>query len=93
MRSPQVRAQSFSPSIRLSATFTGLASNRFGLQFEVQPHPVTPALYVISIRRTRDLPTDFFFSIRLPSDSTSRWTPLPSAIRLARLTRVWDFHP
>ena len=60
MRSPQVRAQSFSPSIRLSATFTGLASNRFGLQFEVQPHPVTPALYVISIRRTRDLPTDFF---------------------------------
>ena len=38
------------------------------------------ALYKVSVRRLRTLPTvDFRNSIRLPSDSTSRWTPLPSA--------------
>ena len=37
--------------------------------------------YVISVRQTRDLPIGSYFPhIRLPSDSTSRWTPLPSAI-------------
>ena len=39
------------------------------------------AFYVISVRRFGSLPASIFFSadIRLPSDSTSRWTPLPSA--------------
>ena len=37
--------------------------------------------YEISVRQTRDLPVSQFTPhIRLPSDSTSRWTPLPSAI-------------
>ncbi len=41
---------------------------------------VTNALYKVSVRRLRTLPTvDFRNSIRLPSDSISRWTPLPSA--------------
>ena len=38
------------------------------------------AFYKVSVRRLRTLPAvDFRNSIRLPSDSTSRWTPLPSA--------------
>ena len=37
--------------------------------------------YVISVRQTRDLPMSSYIPhIQLPSDSTSRWTPLPSAI-------------
>ena len=37
--------------------------------------------YVVSVRQTRDLPIGYYSPhIRLPSDSTSRWTPLPSAI-------------
>ncbi|MDD2235455.1 MAG: hypothetical protein PHV03_11305, partial [Desulfitobacteriaceae bacterium] len=30
---------------------------------------------------------------RLPSDSTSRWTPLPLAMCLALSARTRDFHP
>ena len=38
------------------------------------------AYYVISVRRFRSLPAKApHLDIRLPSDSTSRWTPLPSA--------------
>ena len=39
------------------------------------------ALYAISVRQSGTLPAEALFSlcIRLPSDSTSRWTPLPSA--------------
>ena len=38
------------------------------------------AFYVISVRRFGSLPASIFFAdIRLPSDSISRWTPLPSA--------------
>ena len=44
----------------LSTTFTGLASNSLGLQFVSQPCPVTPALYVVSIRQTRDWPPASF---------------------------------
>ena len=33
------------------------------------------------------------FCRRLPSDSTSRWTPLPLAICFPSLGRIWDFHP
>ena len=37
--------------------------------------------YVISVRQTRDLPMSSYIPhIQLPSDSTSQWTPLPSAI-------------
>ena len=42
-------------------------------------HPYT-ACYVISVRRFGSLPAKVpRLDIRLPSDSTSRWTPLPSA--------------
>ena len=38
------------------------------------------AYYVISVRRFGSLPAKVpHLDIRLPSDSTSRWTPLPSA--------------
>ena len=37
------------------------------------------AFYAISVRQARGLPVVFPHN-RLPSDSTSRWTPLPSAI-------------
>ena len=39
------------------------------------------ALYTVSVRQTEALPVGTLFSphIRLPSDSTSRWTPLSSA--------------
>ena len=33
------------------------------------------------------------FCRRLPSDSTSRWTPLPLAICFPSLGRIRDFHP
>ena len=33
------------------------------------------------------------FCRRLPSDSTSRWTPLPLAICFPSLGRIGDFHP
>ena len=41
--------------------------------------PSCTAFYTVSVRQTRGLPVDYPH-IRLPSDSTSRWTPLPSAI-------------
>ena len=42
--------------------------------------PSCKTLYVISVRQTRDLPVSWYIPhIQLPSDSTSRWTPLPSA--------------
>ena len=39
------------------------------------------ALYAVSVRQTEVLPAETLFSlyIRLPSDSTSRWTPLSLA--------------
>ena len=39
------------------------------------------ALYTVSVRQTEALPAETLFSphIRLPSDSTSRWTPLSLA--------------
>ena len=43
--------------------------------------PTCMTSYEISVRQTRDLPVSQFTPhIQLPSDSTSRWTPLPSAI-------------
>ena len=43
--------------------------------------PSCTALYAISVRQTRGLPTGSLVPrIRFPSDSTSRWTPLPSAM-------------
>lgn len=33
------------------------------------------------------------FCRRLPSDSTSQWTPLPLAICFPSLGRIRDFHP
>ncbi len=41
-------------------------SDSFGLQFAVQPYPVYSALYVISVRQTRDLPlTSFRFHLTM----------------------------
>ena len=43
--------------------------------------PSCTALYAISVRQTRGLPAGSLVPrIRFPSDSTSRWTPLPSAM-------------
>ena len=37
--------------------------------------------YVVSVHQTRDLPVgEYVHHIQLPSNSTSQWTPLPSAI-------------
>jgi len=50
------------------------------------------AYYVISIRRFGSLPANVFFAdIRLPSDSTSRWTPL-LRLTLPTAERVVVFH-
>ena len=37
--------------------------------------------------------SDQRFAIRLPSDSTSRWTPLSLAVSFPLLGRIRDFHP
>ena len=37
-------------------------------------------------------PSDQRFAIRLPSDSTSRWTPLPSAVSFPLSGHSTDFH-
>ena len=43
--------------------------------------PTCMTSYEISVRQTRDLPVSWYIPhIQLPSDSISRWTPLPSAI-------------
>ena len=56
---------------------------RVALDFFLFGRVVRPksALYAISVRQSGTLPAEALFSlyIRLPSDSTSRWTPLPSA--------------
>ena len=48
--------------------------------------PRSNALYEVSVRWARCLP-------RLPSDSTSRWTPLPWAIAFPLLGWLRDLHP
>ena len=47
----------------------------------MQTRPLCIALYTISVRQTGSLPASVLLNlrIRLPLDSTSRWTPLPSA--------------
>ena len=56
---------------------------RAALDFVLLSTLVRPytAYYVISVRRFRSLPAGILFpaDIHLPSDSTSRGTPLPSA--------------
>ena len=48
--------------------------------------PRSNALYEVSVRWARCLP-------RLPSDSTSRWTPLPLTMQFPLLGLARDFHP
>ena len=57
-----------------------------GLWLLWQPHPTCrPCMRFLSVRPD--------FCRRLPSDSTSRWTPLPLAICFPSLGRIRDFHP
>ena len=52
----------------------------------MQPYPTCrPYMRFLSVRPD--------FCRRLPSDSTSRWTPLPLAISFPSLGRIRDFHP
>ena len=57
-----------------------------GLWLLLQPHPTCrPCMRFLSVRPD--------FCRRLPSDSTSQWTPLPLAICFPSLGRIRDFHP
>ena len=69
------------PSSHISAAFTVQSSGSIGLCLVRQTRPLCIASYAISVRQTESLPVSALRSlhIRLPSDSTSRWTPLPSA--------------
>ena len=52
----------------------------------MRPHPTCrPCMRFLSVRPD--------FCRRLPSDSTSQWTPLPLAICFPSLGRIRDFHP
>ena len=77
-RSPRVRAITF-----ISQPPHLLYGVRVALDFSLMRRVVRPnsALYEISVRRPETLPMGALLSlhIRLPPDSTSRWTPLPSA--------------
>ena len=77
-RSPRVRTITF-----VSQPPHLLYGVRVALDFSLMRRVVRPnsALYEISVRRPETLPMGALLSlhIRLPPDSTSRWTPLPSA--------------
>ena len=61
-------------------------SDSFGLWFDWQPYPVYSALYVVSVRQTRDLPpTSFRFHLTVDT--------LVLSYVLGTITRTWDFHP
>ena len=78
MRPPRVRTITFIPCNRLIYQTQDLGS--IGLLLVLQSRPPDLALYEISVRRPGTLPARTPRpDIRLPSDSTSRWTPLPSA--------------
>ena len=78
VRPPRVRTITFIPCNRLIYQTQDLGS--IGLLLVLQSRPPDLALYEISVRRPGTLPARTPRpDIRLPSDSTSRWTPLPSA--------------
>ena len=55
--------------------------------------PTCMTSYEISVRQTRDLPVSWYIPhIQLPSDSISRWTPLPS-VYPSHYRRIRDFNP
>ena len=57
-----------------------------GLWLPLQSYPTCrPYMRFLSVRPD--------FCRRLPSDSTSRWTPLPLAICFPPFGRIRDFHP
>ena len=78
-----VSYQSHSPGLVLISLYTfPVLGCVFSKDFVLDSTLVRPctAYYVIPVRRFGSLPASVFFAdIRLPSDSTSRWTPLPSA--------------
>ena len=55
--------------------------------------PSCMAFYVISVRQTEICPWLVCSHIRLPSDSTSRWTPLTFGYILPTTGRIRDLHP
>ena len=66
------------------------------VMFVWQPYPRSYALYEVSVRQTRCLlPASFrFFDERSDkSTTTSRWTPLPWAMRFPLLGLARDLHP
>ena len=70
---------------------------RAALDFVLSSTLVRPctAYYVISVRRFRSLPASIFFpaDIRLPSDSTSQWTPLGLAVSFPLLGQIRNLPP
>ena len=72
------------PSIYLPHIHHGFPSS-LGLWFVAQPYPIHICLMWFLYVRPE-------VCLRLPSDSTSRWTPLPLAMCLALLTRTQDLH-
>ena len=83
MRFPQVRTQSFLPSICYIYTIC----SRIVLGFDLSS--ILPRIYmpdVVSVRQTRSLPPASF-------SSSSPRTPLLLAMCLALSTRTRDFHP
>ena len=86
-----------------SADETSLGTTRFFLSIHLPHLPqLIPSSYWTSVcSATLSLTvawcdfcsSDQRFAIRLPSDSTSRWTPLSLAVSFPLLGRIRDFHP
>lgn len=78
-RPPRVRTTTFLPCNR-HIYRTELGQHRTSCCVAHSSVPIRPS-YVVSVRRFGILPVSGLLTldIRLPSDSTSRWTPLPSA--------------
>ena len=73
------RAQQLSSHVTATVPRTGFGQHWTSCCLGTLVRPCT-ACYVISVRRFGSLPAKISrLDIRLPSDSTSRWTPLPSA--------------
>lgn len=62
------------------------SSSSIGLWFDKQSHPMDSALYVVSVRWTRLLPTASF-RFHFTMDTLAVWLTLPTT------KRVRDFHP
>ena len=85
VRPPQLRYKLFL-SIYPPHLHHLIISVTIGLQLLLQPYPqVSPFMWFLFVGPE--------ICLRLPSDSTSRWTPLSLAIRFPLLGHVRDFNP